>query len=168
MNVSSPLKADVLIAAGLSPAERQDIIDALASAGVAAHPRMIPAHRGAGELQWLVLASLPLQAFLSGLGSAMAENVSETLKRIVGRIRQTQHPAARSNQILVLQDTKTRLQVVLEADLPAEAYEALVSIDLSKYRKGPLHYDWQRHKWRSELDEWEQPGESQADDSLAK
>jgi hypothetical protein len=32
-----------------------------------------------------------------------------------------------------------------------------VSLDLSKYRKGPLHYDQQRHKWRSELDEWQQP-----------
>jgi hypothetical protein len=168
MNGSSPLKADVLIAAGLSPAVRQEIIDAFAAAGVAAHPRMIPAHRGAGELQWLVLAALPLQAFLSGLGSAMAENVSETLKRMVGRIRQTQHPAAQPGQVLVLQDTKTRLQVVLEADLPAEAYDGLISLDLSKYRKGPLHYDRQGHKWRPRLDEREQPGESPADDSLAK
>jgi hypothetical protein len=34
--------------------------------------------------------------------------------------------------------------VVLEADLPAEAYEALVALDLSVFRQGPVHYDRQR------------------------
>jgi hypothetical protein len=39
--------------------------------------------------------------------------------------------------------------VVLEADLPAEAYEALVALDLSVFRQGPVHYDRQRGRWRS-------------------
>ncbi|MDQ3055753.1 MAG: hypothetical protein M3R66_18645, partial [Actinomycetota bacterium] len=47
-------------------------------------------------------------------------------------------------------------QVVLEADLPAEAYEALVALDLSAFRQGPVHYDRQRGRWRSEPDEWQQ------------
>ena len=153
MSGSGPLKADVLIAAGLSDAQQQDIIDAFAAAGIDVHPRMIPAQRGAGELQWLVLAALPLQAFLGGIGSAMAESVSNSLKRMVGQICQNRHQGARSSQVLVLQDAETRLQVVLEADLPIEAYDALVSLDLSKYRKGPLHYDQRRHEWLAEFDE---------------
>jgi hypothetical protein len=152
---AGPLKADVLIAAGLSQAQQQDIVDAFAAAGVDIHPRMIPAQRGIGELQWLVLAALPLQAFLSGIGSAMAESVSNSLKRMVGRICQNQnrHQGVRVSRVLVLQDAETRLQVVLEADLPIEAYDALVSLDLSKYRKGPLHYDQRCHEWCSEFDE---------------
>ena len=47
----------------------------------------------------------------------------------------------------------TRLQIVLEAGLPTEAYDSLVSLDLSKFRHGPLHYDQHRGAWRSELDE---------------
>jgi hypothetical protein len=64
--------------------------------------------------------------------------------------------------VLVPQDAATRLRVVLEADLLAEAYQALVALDLSAFRQGPVHYDRQRGKWRSELDEWYQ---AQAKDS---
>jgi hypothetical protein len=39
------------------------------------------------------------------------------------------------------------------AGLPTEAYDSLVSLDLSKFRHGPLHYDQHRGAWRSELDE---------------
>jgi hypothetical protein len=124
---SGPLKAEVLVAAELTQAQQQAIIEAFGTAGIAAHTQMIPARRGAAELQWLVLAALPLQAFLSGIGSAMAESASHGLRRMVGRICQTQYPVARSNQVLVLQDTGTRLQVVLEADLPIEAYHAGLS-----------------------------------------
>jgi len=59
-------------------------------------------------------------------------------------------------QVLVLQDAANGLQVALEADLPAEAYQALVALDLSAFRQGPVHYDRQCGRWRSELDEWQQ------------
>ena len=54
---------------------------------------------------------------------------------------------------LVLQDTSSGPQVVLEADLPDAAYQRLVGLDLSRFRLGPLHYDRRRRHWRSELDE---------------
>ena len=112
--------------------------------------------RGSEQLHWLVLAALPLHAFLSGLGSAAAQDVAQGLKRLVGRVVGAHRKTAPSAQVLVLQDAATRLQVVLEADLPAEAYEALVALDLSVFRQGPVHYDRQRGRWRSELDEWQQ------------
>jgi hypothetical protein len=64
--------------------------------------------------------------------------------------------APSSEQVLVFQDAVTRLQVVLEADLPAEAYQGLVTLDLSAFRQGPVRYDRQRGRWRSELEEWQQ------------
>jgi xanthine dehydrogenase molybdopterin-binding subunit B len=117
---------------------------------------MVPTRRGSEQLHWLVLAALPLHAFLSGLGSAAAQDVAQGLKRLVGRVVGAHRKTAPSAQVLVLQDAATRLQVVLEADLPAEAYEALVALDLSVFRQGPVHYDRQRGRWRSELDEWQQ------------
>ncbi len=100
--------------------------------------------------------ALPLHAFLSGLGSATAQDVAQGLKRLVGRVVGAKHKSASSPQVLVLQDAVTRLQIVLEADLPAEAYQALVALDLSAFRQGPVHYDRQGGRWRSELDEWQQ------------
>lgn len=53
----------------------------------------------------------------------------------------------------MLQDAVTGLRVVLEPDLPAESYRQLLSLDLTKFTHGPLHYDPARARWRSELDE---------------
>ena len=58
-----------------------------------------------------------------------------------------------SPQVLVLQDSTTGVQVVLEPDLPDEAFEQLLTFDLATIRRGPLHYDRHCRRWRSELDE---------------
>jgi hypothetical protein len=114
---------------------------------------MVPTRRGVGELQWLLLAVLPL---LSTLGSTLADGASKGLKRLVGRVLGAGRETASPPPVLVLEDAVTRLQVVLEGDLPADAYEALLSLDLSEFQRGPLHYDRHRGAWRSELDEGQQ------------
>lgn len=52
-----------------------------------------------------------------------------------------------------LQDSATGIQAALEPDLPDEAYQQLVSFDLTAIRHAPLHYDRHRGRWRSEVDE---------------
>jgi hypothetical protein len=37
--------------------------------------------------------------------------------------------------------------------LPDVAYQQLVGLDLARFHLGPLHYDRQQRRWRSELDE---------------
>ncbi len=162
MNDSGPLAAEILVTAEASAEEEQAIVEAFRALDIATRTRMVPTHRGLEQLQWLVLATLPLHALLSGLGSAAAQDLAQGLKRLVGRVLGARDKTGIAPQVLVLQDAETRLQVVLEADLPAEAYQALVALDLSAFRQGPVHYDRQRGKWRSELDEWYQ---AQAKDS---
>ncbi len=156
MSDHDPLAAEVLVTAEVSAEEEQAIVEAFRALDVAARTRMVPTRRGLDQLHWLVLATLPLHAFLSGLGSAAAQDVAQSLKHLVGRAVGAKHKTTSSAQVLVLQDAVTQLQVVLEADLPAEAYQALVALDLSAFRQGPVHYDRQRGGWRSELDEWRQ------------
>ncbi len=156
MSNSDPLAAEVVVTAEVSAEEERAIVEAFRALDIAARIRMVPTRRGLEQLHWLVLAALPLHAFLSGLGSAAAQDVAQGLKRLVGRVVGAKHQTASSERVLVLQDAATRLQVVLEADLPAEAYQALVALDLSAFRQGPVHYDRQRGTWRSELDEWQQ------------
>lgn len=102
-----------------------------------------------------MLAALPLHAFLERLGSVAAEDLTQALKRLVGRVVGTKRKTASPTEVLVLQDSVTRLRVVLEADLPARAYQELVALDLSAFGQGPVHYDRHRGEWRSELDEWQ-------------
>jgi hypothetical protein len=155
MDNSEPLPIQLLVTANVPAEQEQAIVDAFGALGVVTHTRVIPARRGAGELQWMVLATLPLHAFLGSLGSKLAENAHQHLKRLIDRTFE-KRPQVSSAEVLVLQDVATRLQVVLELDLPTEAYRQLLSLDLSTFQQGPLHYDPKHRKWRSELDEWQQ------------
>jgi hypothetical protein len=155
MSKPGPLPAQILVTTEVTPEQEQAIIEAFGVLGVVARARTVPMHRGAGELSWLVLVALPLHAFLSTLGSTLAEEPSQSLQRLIGRTLRVRREAPAPPPVLVLQDAATRIQVVLESDLPIDAYRELVSLDLSTFRTGPLHYDQQHRRWRSELDEWQ-------------
>lgn len=147
------LAAEVLVCSEVPAEQERAIVDAFRGVGVTARVRMVPVRRGPDELQWLVLVTLPLQAFLTGLGVVLAEDVTQRMKRLVGQVLKAGRLRSSAARPLVLQDAVTRLQVVLEPDLPTEAYRALLALDLSEFRHGPLHYDRQLGRWRSELDE---------------
>jgi hypothetical protein len=148
MDNSAPIAAEVLVRPGMSTVDEYDVAEAFATIEVAATTRLVPSQRTLNGAEWLVLAMLPLQAFLSGLGSKLAEDAYLGLKDVAGRILRRSSPG-RSERVLVLQDTATGLQVVLEPDLPTEAYRRLVELDLSAYRHGPVRYDRSRNAWRS-------------------
>jgi hypothetical protein len=117
--------------------------------GISARVTVIPPRRG-GDLQWLILAALPLQAFLSGIGGRFAEDAYTYLRDAARTLLHQEQPAARP---MVLQDTASGLQIILEHDLPSKAYEQLLGLDLSSFRLGPVHYDRAEERWRSELNE---------------
>jgi hypothetical protein len=148
-----PLEADVLVSAEVPPERERALVEAFGALDVAARARVLPTRRGPET--WMVLATLPLQAFMSAVVAKLAEDAHKGIKRLVGQVFADRRAPARPDQVLVLQDQATRLQVVLEADLPAEAYRQLVSLDLSAIGPGPVHYDRHRREWRSELAEWE-------------
>jgi hypothetical protein len=148
MDSSAPIAADVLVRPGMSTADEYDVAEAFATIDVAATTRLVPTQRSLNGVEWLVLAMLPLQAFLSGLGSKLAEDAYHGLKDVVGRILRRSNPGRRE-RALVLQDTATGLQVVLEPDLPIEGYRRLVTLDLSAFHGGPVRYDRSRNAWQS-------------------
>jgi hypothetical protein len=148
MDNSALIAADVLVRPGMSTADEYDVVEEFATINVAATTRLAPTQRTLNGAEWLVLAMLPLQAFLSGLGSKLAEDVYSGFKDVVGRILRRSSPGRRE-RVLVLQDTASGLQVVLEPDLPTEAYRRLVELDLSAYRHGPVCYNRSRNAWQS-------------------
>jgi hypothetical protein len=147
MDSSASIAADVLIGPEMSTADEYDVLEAFATIDVAATTRLAPTQRSLDGIEWLVLAVLPLQAFLSSLGSKLAEDVYGGLKDVVGRILRRSSPERRA-RTLVLQDTATGLQVVLESDLPIEAYRQLVALDLSTVHGGPIRYDRSHNTWQ--------------------
>jgi hypothetical protein len=150
---SQPLEADVLVDAEVSPDDERLLVDALAGLGVHARTRVVPTRRGVGDLSWVVLVSLPLQAFLTSMGATLAEQAQQGLRDLVGRLLRRDQPSPAGQRPMVLRDVATGLQVVLEPDLPAEGYRQLLGLDLSQFQVGPVHYDRFQGRWRSELGE---------------
>ncbi|MGW7073980.1 hypothetical protein ACWGH2_01100 [Streptomyces sp. NPDC054871] len=158
MTDAPPLPAELLLGQDASDDLRRDLVSALEGLGVhTARVRRAVDHRGAADIPWIMLASLPLQAFLSGLGAEAVKDSYAALKDVVRRSSRSADPTDPSSgsapRPLVLQDRRTGLRVVLEPGLPGEAYEQLLGLDLARFSEGPLHYDREQGRWRSELDE---------------
>jgi hypothetical protein len=150
----SSLTADLFTDGQLS-ADRADLIaDALTALGVLVRVKILPRRRGASDLQWLVLAALPLQAFLTSIGGNFADNTYKGFQAAVRKLLHHEQAAEEAAaRPMVLQDTGSGLRIVLDHDLPADGYQQLLRLDLSRFRLGPLHYDLAEQRWRSELDE---------------
>ncbi|MDT0440385.1 MULTISPECIES: hypothetical protein [Streptomyces] len=150
----TPLRAELLFAQDVSARDEQHMVALMAELGApAAQVRRSVGHRGPEELHWLVLASLPLQAFLSGIGAEAVKDAYRGLANLVGRLtRRSASPGATPRPV-VLQDERSGVRVVLEGDLPPEAYRELALLDLSRFALGPVHWDRALGRWRSELDE---------------
>jgi hypothetical protein len=149
--VSKPV--EVLVAEPVSAAEAAEIAAAFATVGLTADLRAIPPKRSLADTAWLILAAIPLQAFFSHLAEDFADDVHQRLQTFATRALRRTPPANPPKPVLVLQDSLSGVQVVLEPDLPVESYRQLLSFDLTTVRRGPLHYDAHRGRWRSELDE---------------
>lgn len=152
----APLPAELLLDRDAPDDLGRDLVSALEGLGV--HPARVRRaidHRGAADIPWIMLASLPLQAFLSGLGAEAVKDSYTAFKDVVRRSPRSVGPddPALDPRPLVLQDRSTGLRVILEPGLPGEAYEQLLGLDLARFREGPLHYDKEQGRWRSELDE---------------
>jgi len=154
MDDPDSLPADILIDEQVSQEQEALIVGTLTALGISARVKILPRRRSVSDLQWLVLAVLPLQAFLTSIGGKVADDTykgfQNAVRKLLRRENATETTAARP---LVLQDTTSGLQIVLDDDLPAEGYRQLLTLDLSMFRLGPVHYDRTRQRWRSELDE---------------
>jgi hypothetical protein len=61
---SERLVAEVFLDGHLPADQEQVLLDALTALSIRTHVKVVPARRGLGDLQWLVLVTVPLQAFL--------------------------------------------------------------------------------------------------------
>jgi hypothetical protein len=148
-----PVSANILFAGRLSTPETVELTQAFTAVGVAPDLREVPPRRALEDIAWLALIALPLKPFYDQLAKDFATDAHRHLKTLTGKILHRAGKPTSSPQVLVLQDSATGVQVVLESDLPDEAFEQLLTFDLATIRRGPLHYDRHRRRWRSELDE---------------
>jgi hypothetical protein len=147
------IKADVFVAEGLSDAVLDEIDAALQVVGVESALLIVPPRRSWAEAWEIASVLIAYQSFFSHLAENFADDAHDALKSLVQRVLHKAPKEPPGAPVLVLHDPATGVRIVLEADLPAKSYQQLLSLDLSVVQRGPLHYDVQRGRWRSELDE---------------
>jgi hypothetical protein len=139
------LDAHLLVDRRLSPDELEDIEQAFRAAGLRPTVYRAPARRGPEELNWLVIAAIPLSSFLTTMGTKLAEDSYKELRRLAHRVFGTA-PASKPST-LVLEDQDTGTQVVLELDLPDNGYRALFKADLDSHSGDRMRYDRTQERW---------------------
>ncbi len=97
--------------------------------------------RSLGDLPFVIYVSAPVMAFLSGFAGAAGKDAYDSLKRFVRDVR-----AARRGRdgSIVIEDRESREDstvLVLSADLPDEAFEALAGLDLEALKGAYLIWD---------------------------
>jgi hypothetical protein len=139
------LDAHLLVDRRLSPDDLEDIEQAFRSVGL--HPTVYraPARRGPEELNWLVIAAIPLSSFLTTLGTKLAEDSYKELRQLAHRVF-GRAPASKPST-LVLEDQDTGTQVLLEADLDDTGYRALLKTDLAGLSGERVRYDRTQERW---------------------
>lgn len=137
-----PPAADVYVGAGEAAGAESLLVDSLAAFGFTVRVRVWPTSRAVGELHWLLLVALPLQAFLSGVGEDLYRKLKEAVRGTL--VRQREQDPGRS---VVLQDTETGVRILLGADLDEEAFARLGALDWSRLRHVTLRYDATEARW---------------------
>lgn len=147
------LPAEVLVAYKPSAEEAAQLYNDFKEIGLITNVREVSPRRSF-DFAWMILAALPWKPFVDKLIQEFASDAYKRLKIVTTRIFDRRQLSPKIEQrLLVLQDTLTGVQVVLEPDLPAEGYRQLLNFDLSAIQRGPLHYDQHRKQWRAELNE---------------
>jgi hypothetical protein len=149
------MDADVTISPTLSTDDQDDVMRVFRQLGVSPRVAMARPLRG-GELSWLVLASLPLVAFLNTLGTKIAEDGYSGLRDLVLKLSRHDHRRDGSTKSLLLQDERTGTLIELVADLPDDGYQLLLTLNLSENAGARMRYDPKERRWLA-VEQLEQP-----------
>ncbi|MER5219021.1 hypothetical protein [Streptomyces flaveus] len=152
-----PYSADLFVDENTPAGHETPLVEALTSLGFAVRARAVPTRRPIEQLAWIMLIALPLQAFLSALGSKAAEDTHRVLRDAIAKVARresgTSDPSPDRAGTVVLQDPATGLQIILGPHLDEDAYRKLRALDLSQYTHGPVRYDTVEGRWLSDVDE---------------
>jgi hypothetical protein len=117
----------------------------------------MPVHLQESESEfvaWLVSILIsPPAAFVTIFGAAvskrLADDAYDAARRFVTRLWQSRKAHAGAAGAVVLRDEQHHVVVLLEEDLPSQAYQALEQLDQGKLESGDtVRYDREKGEWR--------------------
>jgi hypothetical protein len=107
--------------------------------------------RSIGDLPWTVYLETSLRLFFEGFVTTFGVGAALALMSLVKKIFKVRGKSGREGSLTLI-DNYTHIHVVINRELPEEAYRRLMELDLSTMEgeSGQLYYD-------PETDEWTMP-----------
>lgn len=139
-------------------AQTEDVVERCQSilAGVDVRARVASVRAIQSGSSWLIVMSLPLRPLYEQLRDDHSKGGSPGPRRLADTFRAlADDPGTAIAGMLLLQDTETGIEVVIQHGLPEGAFSALEVVDLADYTFGPLDYDASVSDWRSVMDHWD-------------
>jgi len=122
--------------------------EAFNEAGLMATVRPSYKRKGIGDFPWVVMISVPLMAFLTGFANAAGKDAYDKLKKPVCAIWAKRTKNSGTSGSFTIVDTKSGVSVLLDPDIPGDAYDALAKLDIDSLRgTGVLKYDKDEKRW---------------------
>ena len=139
---------EVLLDSSATPEEVGVVKQAFTDVGLTAKVRPSYERRGIGDLPWIVMVSVPLTAFLTAFAAEAGKDVYKKLKRLVRTIWDKRTKTSGPSGSFIIRDVKSGIWVLLDPDIPDDAYSALSELDLESLQgSGVLRYDKNQKGW---------------------
>lgn len=136
-----PIDGEIAMDKQADAAEVAAVSDLFKEAGFTGSVRAEIEHRSAGEIPFVIYVSVPVTAFLSAFAGAAGKDAYDSLKGFLRRIREARRNRSGSVVVRNLGGTNDSTVLVLSADLPDEAFEALGDLDLEANKGAYLVWD---------------------------
>ncbi len=145
---------EVVLDRWASEEDKQAVEDLFAEFGIPTS-MLVHLQESEGEfVAWLVsILVSPAPALLTIFGAAVAKHLAddtyEASRRFVIRLWQSRKAHAGPSGAVVLRDDQLEIEILLEEDLPQEAYQELERLDRGALKPGDwVRYDAAEGKWR--------------------
>jgi hypothetical protein len=146
MTVDQP---EVMLESTATPYEVAAVGNAFLVAGLDAKVSANYERRGADIYPWALFVLVPVGAFFKKIGEAAGEDAWKALKGLVRRLYEARRESPAPKGVVVLQSRgEFEEDIVLEDDLPDEAWEALIRIERRRTSSGYMRWDPSKGKWR--------------------
>lgn len=142
-------EVDVLASEALRPDELDGLAAELTAWGLAPRMLRMPRRRGAAELSWLLMLSIPAEIMAKVLLERLGAELYDGLRTLVERLVRGRHGGtAAAPRIVVVESADTGAQFMLRSDLPIDAYHQLVE-EIASDTAGPGRwaFDERLNRW---------------------
>lgn len=152
LDEAASMEVEVSLEEGALPEEVEAVRKAFADLNLAAKVEANYVRRGIGDYPWAILIALPLIPFLKAFGEAAGKDAWELLRDLTGKLYEARKRSRAKEGSPVIVDEDTGLWVILDSEIPADAFEQLLEFDISSAEAKHLQWDPVSRRW---YDAWD-------------